>query len=155
VTADPAGAGLEVFGQLSAQIGSLTGEMRAQRSAQQAKAGKIWPVNVQAPQWNGTGTYDPGVFGPADGWAWAIHRITAATFTAGTVNMYKGQPADNNQLFAFLQAGANWFARTSFILMPKDRLTFAAAAGSPITGPVTISLDATQVALELLPDFLL
>lgn len=159
MTADlsAAGAGLEVFGQLSAHLGQLTAELREQRLAERRRAGRVWPINVQIPQWNGTGTVDYGAptLGPPDGMAWAIHRITAATFTAGTVNVYKGLPADNNQLYAFAQAGVWWANRSSFILLPKDRLTFAAASGAPVTGTVTISLDATQIGLEYLSDFLL
>jgi hypothetical protein len=119
-------------------------------------AAKIWPVNCAAPQWSGTGTYDvPQVFGPKDGHAWVVRRITAATFTAGTVNVYRGLPADNNQVYAFTAAGVFFPGGASLVLLPGDRLTFAAAAGAPVTGPVTISLDAVQLTLDLLPRFLL
>jgi hypothetical protein len=57
-------------------------------------AARVWPVNTAAPQWSGLGTYDvPQAFGPKDGYAWVIRRLTAATFTAGTVNVYRGLPA--------------------------------------------------------------
>jgi hypothetical protein len=41
------------------------------------------------------------------------------------------------------------------VLLPGDRLTFAPAAAAPVTGPVTISLDAVQLTVDLLPRFLL
>lgn len=119
-------------------------------------ASRMWSVNTVAPQWNGLGTYDvPQVFGPMPGYTWAIQSVAAATFTAGIVNMYRGLPADNNLKFAFTVAGVYLPGGKGLILHYGDRLTFAPATGSPITGLVTISLDMIQMTADLEPRFLL
>jgi hypothetical protein len=154
----PAGADLDlsVFADLGVSIGRLAREMEHTRLEAARRSAEIWPINIQMPPWNGAGTFDLGrpTMGPSDGYAWMIHRLTAATFTAGTVNVYKGAPADNNLMFAFTQAGVFYPPRTNFILMPSDKLTFAAAASAPITGTVTISLDATQMTTRHVSEFL-
>lgn len=125
-------------------------------TASRAFASRMWSVNTVAPQWNGAGTYDvPQVFGPMPGYTWCISSVVAATFTAGIVNMYRGLPADNNLRFAFTVPGAYLPGGKGLILHYGDRLTFAAAAGNPVTGPVTISLDMIQMTADLEPRFLL
>lgn len=154
----PADAELDLgaFASLSVAIGGLASEMKHARLEAARRSSEIWPINIQMPPWNGAGTFDLGrpTMGPSDGYAWMIHRLTAATFTAGTVNVYKGAPADNNLVFAFTQAGVFYPPRTNFILMPSDKLTFAASATAPITGTVTISLDATQMTTRHVSEFL-
>lgn len=135
----------------SAETGDLDRD-----TATRAFASRMWSVNTVAPQWNGAGTYDvPQVFGPMPGYTWCISSVVAATFTAGVVNMYRGLPADNNLKFAFTVPGAYLPGGKGLILHYGDRLTFAAAAGSPVTGPVTISLDMIQMTADLEPRFLM
>jgi hypothetical protein len=144
---------------LSASLDRVAAELAAQRAADQREGAEIYATEVAGiPQWNTTlypNVFDPGgrILGPADGYAWAVHCVTAATFTAGTINLYKGQQADQNLRFTFLQPGAFYPPRTNFILKPGDRLTFAAATA--LAGNVTIALEVTQMTLRKLPKFLL
>lgn len=132
------------------------GGLDERETASRSFASRMWSVNTTAPQWNGLGTYDvPQVFGPMPGYTWCISSVKAATFTAGTVNMYRGLPADNNLQFAFTVAGVYLPGGKGLILHYGDRLTFAPATGSPITGLVTISLDMIQMTADLEPRFLL
>lgn len=125
-------------------------------TATRAFASRMWAVNTVAPQWNGLGTYDvPQVFGPMPGYTWCISCIVAATFTAGTVNVYRGLPADCNLKFAFTSAGNFFPGGKGMMLHYGDRLTFAPAAGFPITGPVTLSMDMIQMTADLEPRFLM
>jgi hypothetical protein len=141
------------------QLGRVADELEAQRRNDRLMGGEIWPTEIAGiPQWNTTlnpNSFDPGgrILGPADGYAWAVHLVSAATFTAGTINMYKGLPSDSNLRFTFTQAGAFYPPRTNFILKPGDRLTFTAATA--LTGNVTIGLEVTQMTLRQLWKFLL
>lgn len=136
--------------------GELENSLDERETASRAFASRMWSVNTVAPPWNGLGTYDvPQVFGPMPGYTWCISSVVAATFTAGTVNMYRGLPADNNLRFAFTVAGVYLPGGKGLILHYGDRLTFAAATGAPITGLVTISLDMIQMTADLEPRFLL
>src|SRR5579864_4131630 len=123
-------------------------------TADRSFASRMWPVNTAAPQWNGLGTYDvPQMFGPMPGYAWAIRSVTAATFTAGSVGLYKGLPADCNLRYVFLAAGSFFPGGSGMILQYGDRLTFAPVAA--ITGNVTISVEMIQMTTDLLPRFLM
>lgn len=148
----------EAFAYLNANVTSLTGMMARDQADRRARASKVWVVNgVPFPPWNPAATpvFDPAnnAAGPNDGYFWAVHRLTAATFTAGSINVYRGAPADQNLLFQFTQAGAWYPPRSNVILKPGDRLTFTAATA--ITGLVTLGLDVTQGSLDMLPAFLL
>jgi hypothetical protein len=153
----------ELGGELSldvgVQLGRVADALEAQTRRARNLASRLWVVNgVPIGLWNtatSPGVFDPGAntTGPNDGYFWAIHRVTAATFTAGSINMYRGQAGDQNLLFQFTQAGAFYPPRTNLILKPGDRLTFAAATA--LTGNVILSMDITQGALDVLPDFLL
>jgi hypothetical protein len=124
-------------------------------TADRAFASRMWPVNTAAPQWNGLGTFDvPQVFGPMPGFAWVVRQVTAGTFTAGTINVYKGLPADSNLRYILTAAGVPWIpGGSSLILLYGDRLTFTPATA--ITGNVTLSVEATQMTSDLLPRFLM
>lgn len=114
-------------------------------------AARMWPFNTVAPQWSGAGTYDvPQVFGPKDGFFWHVITVQAATFTAGSVNMFKGLPADNNLKGVFLSAGV--ISPSKMFLLPGDRLTFTSAG---ITGLITLSVDGIQGTLDLLSRYVL
>jgi hypothetical protein len=123
-------------------------------TASRAFASRMWPINTAAPQWNGLGTYDvPQAFGPMPGFVWVVRSVTAATFTAGTIGLYKGLPADNNLRYVFTAAGAFYPGGSGLILVYGDRLTFAPVTA--VTGLVTLSLEATQMTADLLPRFLM
>ena len=89
----------------------------------------------------------------ADG-CWAVHWVTAAGFSSGTVSVYWGLPdlaAGSNLRFVFTSAGVWEPPRTSTLLQARDRMVFVAAG---ITGSVVISGQVTQMTARMLPRFL-
>lgn len=155
MTADTdTGAGLEVWGNLALQLGRVADGLERQRQ-DIAAFQRMHTVPVTAPQIplaGGAGILDvPDVLGPKKGLAWALHWITAASFTAGTVSVYIGPVADQNLRFVFTQAGVWEPPRTATILLGGDRLVFVAAG---IVGNVTISGQASEMVLAELPGFL-
>lgn len=118
-----------------------------------------WPVEIPAHAITltaGAGTLDiPNELGPNTGYFWAVEYVSAAGFTAGTVNVYLSTPdtvAQSNVRFPFTSAGVWEPGRTAAILVPGDRLVFVAAG---ITGNVVISGKVTQAPLRFLHRFLI
>jgi hypothetical protein len=151
-------AGAEADAGLHVAVGRLVTAMEAQRRADLTAAEDIWVVDVPAhamPLSGGAGTLDvPNELGPRDGYAWAVHWMAAAGFTAGTVNLYLGTPdtvAGSNQRFTFVQAGVWEPPKTATILLPGNRMVFVA---SGVTGNVVVSGQVTQMKLHMLPRFL-
>lgn len=152
------GGGAEADAGLHVAVGRLVTLLEAQRQAELAAAADIWVQDIPAAAMaltGGAGTIDESnQLGPRDGYAWAVHWVAAAGFTAGTVNLYLGTPdtvANSNLRFAFTQAGVWEPPRTATIILPGNRLVFAA---SGITGNVVISGQVTQMTLRTLPRFL-
>jgi hypothetical protein len=115
----------------------------------------IVPVLITAPQVPlaaGAGTLNqPDLLGPHEGFAWDVRRLTAASFTAGTVTAYLNYQADENIVVQWTQAGSFFFSG-NVILGDSDALIFVATG---ITGQVTISGQAVNVPTPLLPEYLL
>jgi hypothetical protein len=99
--------------------------------------------------------------GPSTGYAWAIQRITIAGLGATTdvVTMYRGMsPADvvaQNALWSFTipVAGAvsTWHpGGKGLILISDEDLVFAGT----LTAPAIVNMEAIQMSLAVLPDFL-
>ena len=148
-----------VSGSLDVTLGRLAGLLDRNdddRRAREAMRRMLWPVPITAPAMvlaGGAGTLNvPDLLGPHDGYYWDVRRITAASFTAGTVTAYLNFVADANQLFTFTQAGTLIFGSGALILSDSDALIFT---GAGITGNVTISGQATNVPSPLLPEYLL
>ena len=153
--AGQAGAGADASAALHLAIGRLARAIEILTSDQDG----AWPVEIPAhaiPLTAGAGTLDiPNELGPRDGYFWAIEYVTAAGFTAGTVNTYLGTPdtvAQSNVRFPFAQAGVWEPGRTAAILIPGERLVFVAAG---ITGNVVISGKVTQAPLRFLHRYLI
>jgi len=90
----------------------------------------MWP-----PLLNASGTT---VLQFTDKWNYDIRRITAASFTAGTVNVYKGVADDAHILAVFTSAGSLYFSKGQLgVFRPGDNLIFVAAG---IVGLVTITV---------------
>jgi len=145
--------GAEADAGLHVAVGRLAAAVERQVAQQALITRAVHPIAVPAAAIAGNGTIDdPMKFGPRDGYAWDMKRVTAASFTAGTVAVYKNAVADANQLFTFTSAGTWWITGNDMILMPGDRLLFV---GAGITGNITISGDAIQVELAWLGAYLL
>jgi hypothetical protein len=146
----------------SASLDVAVGKLARQADQQQAESGllrMLVPVPITAPQLNaqnglagGAGTIiSPDTLGPHDGFAWDVRRLTAASFTAGTVTAYLNYQADENALYVWTSAGT-YTIGGGVILGDTDALIFVAAG---ITGVVTVSGQAYNVPTPLLPRYLL
>jgi hypothetical protein len=154
-----AGAGVEVDLGLTVAIGRLADEMQRRREYEQAMAQAVHPFELAAGSITvtaGAGTnHDAAKYGPRDGYAWDIRNLVAASFSAGTVAVYKnsaGQAVDANLRFTFTSAGLWQMGTAQLLLLPGQYLTFVAAG---ITGNVTLSGDGIQVALPFLAAYLM
>jgi hypothetical protein len=147
------GIDLQVFADLSLQLGRVATELESQRLRQQRFATALHTIDVVCPPITAaTSTLDViDLMGPRQGKVWDIRRISVATFTGGTVTVYKGAAADMNQQFTFLQAG-NW-GPDFLMLQPGDRLVMVSNAA--FTGSATVSFSGVELDSWLLPDYLL
>lgn len=152
--------GLEADAQLSVQIGNLATALQRERSDAAARrierSHAIFPFDFNpatVPLAAGAGTLNsPGLYSPNEGYFWDIKKITAASFTAGSVAMYKDAANDANSEVVFASAGSYFFGTGQLLLNSNDFLVFVAAG---ITGNVTISGRAIQVRADYLADYLL
>jgi hypothetical protein len=157
VTAMPSeGAGLSVdfAASISAAIGPVADELKRARQDRQAllQAVKVIP-QITLPQITASGVpldY-PELLSPRSGQAWIVRRVTAATFSAGTVTMYVNGVADSNIIVVFPQAGTYTFGNGEIILMPGQRFIFE---GSGLTGNVSVSLGVIEVEQRWLAAYL-
>lgn len=151
--APDAALGADVTASLSVQLGQLANALSYEQSRRRELQAAIYPFEMAATSEAASGTIDqPMHLGPRDGYAWDLRRLTAASFTAGTVAVYRNQAADANQLFTFTSAGTWWIASGQVILRSTERLVLVAAG---ITGSVTVSGSAIMVAEPWLAEYLL
>lgn len=150
------GAGLLV--NLSVQVGRLADELESRRQKDQDAFEGMHLISVVLPQITAASqTISYGdLMGPMTGKVWDIRSITCATFTGGTVSLYRAQSSagatDTQLKYVFQQAGTLWFARAQFLLQGNDQ--FILTASSSLTGSVTPSFEATEMDIDLLPDYL-
>jgi len=148
--------GAEADAGLHLAVGRLADAVTAERQHRLRMASRIWANDIPPhaiPLVAGAGTLDiPNELGPNTGFAWAVHWVSAASFTAGTVSLYLGQAQDANLRFVFTSAGVWEAPRKATILLPGTRMVFVA---SGIVGAVTIAGQVTQMTLDMLPEFLL
>jgi hypothetical protein len=155
-----AGPGLEVDAQVSLQLGRLATSLERQRTDAAASRAErshaIFPFDFNPVLINlatGAGTLNaPAWFSPNEGYFWDIRKITATSFTAGSVAVYENAPNDANAEVVFTSAGSYFFGSGQLILNSNDFLVFVA---SGITGNVTISGRAVLVRADYLADYLL
>lgn len=100
----------------------------------------------------GTITNMPDTLGPHDGFCWFIIQLTASSFTAGTLTVYRNFINDPNQLITFTSAGTFLFGSSQLYLGDSDMLALSATG---ITGQVTFTGWAIEVPTPLIPDYLL
>lgn len=132
--------GLEVSASasLTAALGGLTSEMRAERQWRQKMSQVLRQVPLAVPGMQlsaGAGTVDVAqALGPPQGYYWSIRRLTATGFTAGTVTAYIDS-ANGEPVAPFPQTGVFTFGRGEILLHPMSRLVIAATG---ITGTVQV-----------------
>jgi hypothetical protein len=104
-----------------------------------------WPTTLP-----GSGTID---FQFGEGWIYDVRRLTCASFTAGTVSVYKNGPTDANLLCVFTSAGSFFFGKGGLGLMrPHDHLFFVA---SGITGSVTPSMSGFKFRRDIFGEYVM
>jgi hypothetical protein len=152
------GPGLEADAGISLQIGRLATALEQQRNSDLARrverSHAIFPFdfNPVLAQGSAVVVAAPAQFSPNEGYFWDVRKVTAASFTAGSVAMYKNAANDANAEVVFTQAGSYFFGSGQLILNSNDFLVFT---GSGITGNITISGRAILVRADYLADYLL
>lgn len=157
-------AELEFSAGLSASIGDLAAELRAQRRQAAARAGDCWYIQPPAILLPAGSPYvfAPQQWGPSTGYCWAIQRLTFSSPTdTDNVTVYRGHTAADvspmNALNTLAQPGylaaVTWHpGRVGLLLMPDESLVFS---GTIASGQAVISCDAIQVTSANLPALLL
>ena len=157
----PPVAGVEFGAALMARLGDLTAAIEQQVESERARLRAFAqimhqrPIGPQTiPLTSGAGLLDiPDLFAAKDGYFMSLRRITAASFTAGSVVMYEDGVADMNIAVPW-QPGVPatfTFGRGEQLLMGGSRWVFNATG---ITGQVTINGKADIGPLEALGDYL-
>lgn len=124
-------------------------ELRVRRRANDAvrdvhQAGQITLVS-------GAGTLqDFNRFGVPQGYWWAIYRLTAQGFSAGTVTAYEDS-VNGEPLMPFTVPAVNILSKSSTILHSMSQVVWQA---SGITGSVNVWLRAVQFEAWLWPWFI-
>src|SRR5215469_2329333 len=123
------GTGLQVFAQMSAHLGRIAARLDQQADRTQKLWQAIRPIpGITVPQittTNGTADY-PELLAPRRGYWWDVKSITAATFTAGSVNLYAGASSDSTLRYVFTSAGTYAFGTAQLLVPPGQRLIFTA-----------------------------
>jgi hypothetical protein len=151
------GPSLEADAQLSVQIGRLATTIERQRTDAAARRAElshaIFPFDFNPATLPASGTLNnPNLYSPNEGYFWDVRKLTAATFTGGSVTVYKNAANDANAEVVFTSAGVFWFGSGQLILNSNDSLIFV---GAGLAGNVTISGRAISVRADYLADYLL
>jgi hypothetical protein len=153
----PHGPGLDLEAGISLQLGRVATALEKQQHTDLYRRARlrnnIFPFDINPGLITGSGTFDqPMVLGPREGFAWDVELLVAASFTAGTVTVYKQGIADHNIRGVFPSAGTLRYSGASLFLRAPERLLIV---GTGITGNVTISGSAIMVAEEFVGEYLL
>lgn len=96
---------------------------------------------------------DPRLFAPEPEFIWSVMRISAQTFTGGTIGVYKGT-AQDTQLVTFGSAGSYWFNNQSLFVFDKNRpLTFQVLTS--LTGNAYIGVEGISIHKTLIGKWLM
>ena len=155
--ADRGGLTVEASVALAASLDGLSAEMRRRRDYARELLQNIQYIGLipwgQITTSGSSGALNqPTVMGPRTGWAWDVHRITAAGHTGGTVSVYIDAVADGNQVAVFSAAGVLTFGKGQ-ILVESGHWLIAQAAS--LTGNATLSCAVTHIAQGYVSDYLL
>lgn len=86
------------------------------------------------------------------GWVYDVGMLIIATFTAGTVSVYKNYISDESLIYVFPNAGNFQFSKGQLALRYGDQLIFVA---NTVTGNVTPSMHGNLVRRAVFPDYLI
>lgn len=148
--------GLEFMATISASLDTVAERLRVQNDRQNQLAQAIRviahiPIG-QITTTNGS-LNQPELAGPRSGYAWEVRRVTANTFSAGTVQCYvDSNLAPQNLVLPFSQSGVNYPGGGNLILNRGHWLVFGATA---ITGNADISIGVIEIEERWLAAYLL
>jgi hypothetical protein len=157
-----AGPGFEV--DLSLSLRAVAGQLERDRDWRERLAAAITSLEVPA-----IGAFTPaqtpylqGTWGPNDGWAWAVQRLTVASLVTGdSMLIYRGASVSDangsqNLLQGFQAANGPVQAwtpgRSGCMIMANQNLI---VAGTLTGGPYILNVDVIQVEAWAVPYFLL
>lgn len=158
-----AGADVDVWGQLAVSLGSVAAELRADREYKRQLAASLWFQSAPAMGPFSAMPFASPTWGPNDGYAWAVQRVTVAGFGATTdlVTAYRGNSVTDvqpqNALFTFsvatVGAVATWHpGGKGLVLKGGEGMVF----GGTFTGTAgAINVDVVHMELDKLPCYLL
>jgi hypothetical protein len=86
------------------------------------------------------------------GWVFDVGMLILATFTAGTVSVYKNAIADECLIYVFPSTGNFQFSKGQLALRYGDQLIFVA---NTVTGNVTPSLHGNLVRRAWFPEYIM
>lgn len=86
------------------------------------------------------------------GWVYDVGMLIIATFTVGTVSVYKNFISDESLIYTFPVAGNFQFSKGQLTLRYGDQLIFVA---NGVTGNVTPSMHGNLVRRAVFPDYLM
>ena len=155
------GAGLQVFAQLSANLGTVAQVLKDQASKNQRLWESIRPIpGIPVGQLTAASKFVdlPELTGPRTGYWWDIHLLVGATFTAGAVNVYRATNSTNvpdiNLVGAFTSAGYLTYGKAQLMIPPGQHLIFG--SNSSFSGTANLAIaSVTEIAASALPDYLL
>ena len=149
----PGGLDLKVMADLSLNLGRVADEMERERKRRERFATALHIIEVNSLSISAASqTLDKGdIMGPRTGKVWDVTWMSCATFTAGTIAVYKDGAVDSNKRFVFTQAGV--WEPSQFLLQRGQRMILV--SDSNFAGTAQISFAAVEFDEWLLPDYLL
>lgn len=146
-------AELDVMARLTAAVDTL-GAAARRLVAQQERARLSWeechPVPIAPGELAEAGILqDPDRWGPRQGWAWVVTRLTGVLGAGGTaMTVYRDAPQPTSALLG--PVGSGIWEPYELVLLPGQQLLWEAAGGG-----LVVSGDATEVSLDALPRLLM
>jgi hypothetical protein len=154
-------AGLQILADMSVNLSRAVKAIEDQTARNQRLWSQIRPIpGIPVGQITAASTLLalPELAGPRTGYWWDVHLLNGATFTGGSVNVYRGaggltQP-DINLVGAFTAAGYLTYGKAQLLIPPGQYLIFGSS--STFTGTANIAVTSvTEIAATALPDYLL
>lgn len=95
---------------------------------------------------------DVNNFAPESEYIWDVTRISAQTFSAGSVSVFRRSAADT-ALLTFAAAGTQWFQDHNLLVTSKSNLLVFTATG--LTGVAYVSCEGFSVHKSILGKYLM
>jgi len=160
-TGSDGGFSFQMFADLGANLGRVARALEDEQARKQRAWRQIRPIpGIPAGQLTAASTFlnQPELAGPRSGYWWDVHLIVAATFTGGSVNVFRSaggtvQP-DIMLVGGFPSSGYLTYGKAQLMISPGQSLVFGSS--STFTGTANISLaSVTEIASAAVPDYLL